>query len=570
MTYQIRRTTAETGEEIYLYQRSDGKKIALNSIYSPSKEIEKYLSKFEWNKKVLILIGIGNGLILHKLSETKEYIYIYAIEPYEELKLNEKTLEVIKENNIDFEYYQQFKLNSNKFRMILTKYIGLDFEIIIHPNYEYTDLNYIKEIIKELKEITKIIQINLNTELLFAKAWIIEPLLNLEYTLGLTAINELKDKFQGEKAILVASGPSLKDNIDIVKKMKEYSYVFAAGSAMNGLLFNGIIPDFVTVFDSSQVNYDVHFRNSKYNGPLIIGSIVNSDIVKNHQGEASLIIEEIDNITGQFRKDVLTFITVPSVAIFTLQVIYYLGFSEVYLVGQDLALLNGKYYAEGVNEHQGSINEKGTLFVENNLNEMVETTHPLYVFLQGFNSLIQNFEKDRLKIYNLSKNGAKINGAIFLPKENIDLSNWNKRKKIDIELTPIKSTVEGIMAQQKVIQELSNFSFILKKSLRKIKKINEKKVSLSEIKKVYKELVKLRSYPILENVVTNQFSMYILKLNNLFQYKLDKEDYTSQDLVLMVNEIRELFSLLDHFIEDILNDENVKKIKNKISKELEK
>lgn len=66
----------------------------------------------------------------------------------------------------------------------------------------------------------------------------------------------LKDLFVGKPAILVASGPSLDQSIDELKKVVGHCVLFAVDAAMAPLLKAGIMPDFVSTIDFHYVNFE--------------------------------------------------------------------------------------------------------------------------------------------------------------------------------------------------------------------------------------------------------------------------------------------------------------------------
>lgn len=562
MTRLFLQETAESGESVFIYQHENGRKVALNSLVSPDKEAEKFLKPFLGEKKIYFLIGMGNGAIVKKWLEFGDFIHLFIIEPYDEIEIDEELRRKLEEHpKVSLQYYSELTDTTESFRSVLETFLGLDMQIVVHPNYDKTDTSYLKEITAKLIDSTKLIRINQNTEYLFQKEWVIEPLSNLEYLFNLTSLDHLKDCFKGEKAVLVASGPSLKENIEHVRNMQKSAYIFAAGSAVNGLLHHGITPDFVTSFDSSIRNYEAHFKDSTYQGPLIVGSIVNSNILKNHKGTAVYCVESIDHITKRVNKDAVEFTVVPSVAVFTLQVIYYLGFREVYLVGQDLALVNGQYYAQGVNNHAGSMNEKATMYVESNSGEKVGTTHALYAFLESFVSVIKSMDKSRITVYNLSKHGAKIEGAEYIPAESLNFST--ERKKIDLRLNRAESSIEGVFAANKVIEELHQLLEEIKDVVRKLNYVSNDYVTVADLKRVSKLFARVTKHSIFEEVVIHQFSFMMQQINNLFAYRLDKEEYTSEDLLTMVKEIKKMLSVMHRYLEDLLQEERIKEIQQK-------
>jgi hypothetical protein len=564
--YEIQKEKSDSGKDVFVYvQKESQKRIPLNSTYSPEREAEKFVRK-HIGKKFYILVGIGNGSIVKKWMESdNNFVHLLIIEPFKQIEVDSTLREQIKKNEkVSFFYFHDLTpLSIVKYFQVL---LGIDTEILIHPHYDKTDIEYLREIIDQLLKAQKLVEMNRNTELVFRKEWIIQPLLNLRYTKELTPVDELKDKFKGQKAILCSSGPSLKDNISFVKRMKKFAYIFASGSAVNGLINNGVEPDFTVVFDASKINYDAHFKNTKYRGILIAGTTTQADILHDHKGEATFCIIDSDYITQRIHKNVAVFSSSSSVSILAMQLIYYLGFSEVYLVGQDLALLNGQYYADGVHKHENLKFVNNDLYVENNMGEKVVTTLSLYSNLESFNDLMKLINPNKTKVYNLSKYGAKIKGVPYCDPDNI----WPKdpRKEVQIELKPKKITVAGLEACKSILDEFKALQEEVEIVKSKLCKLNEKVVSEQDMKQVLKWFKKLRNHSILEDVIIKQLFFYVQKLSNEFHFKMDKSCYSNEDRVEMVTKIKHFVSIVEQYLLILLEDERIKVLEEQISAEL--
>lgn len=152
-------------------------------------------------------------------------------------------------------------------------------------------------------------------------------------------IAKLKNKFKGERCFIVGNGPSL-NQIDLTKLAGEYS--FAANSIFLKTKENGYKPTFYTVEDSQVIKDNVKEINNlkcQYNffpaekKSLFKGSEQNYFLNFNY----AFYIEnsdyfEIPRFSQNVAKEVYCG---QSVTIVNLQLAYYLGFTEVYLIGMD-------------------------------------------------------------------------------------------------------------------------------------------------------------------------------------------------------------------------------------------
>lgn len=538
----------------YVFNRNE-KNVYLNSIVSSKKEMLKFVGNLS-NDNFNIIIGIGNGTLIEELSTFKN-IHNLVIEPFNDIKLNEQQKDMlIQNNNISFYYYDE--LTPLIINSYIQRFSGLETNIQLHPHYDKTDITLMNEIILDIKNALTMMQVNKNTEHFFQKDWIIEPVLNLPFTTKIPLINEMKDQFKGETAFLVSSGPSLKEQIDFVKKNKENAYIFAAGSAINGLLSNGVEPDFVSVIDSSFINFTAHFQGSNYSGPLIVSGMANSKIVENHKGSFFLADLNLDSITKRYRESVDTFPAVPSVAVFTLQVIYYLGFSKVYMIGQDLALTNGNYYSEGVKVHQGTNQFESQLMVDSNNGDKVGTLYSLYSHLQSFNDLISLLDTEKMQIYNLSKHGAKIKGTKYIDVNEVSLTTKRNKKQdnckmeFSIDDAMIFEFVEELMLIEK------ETSFLLNR----LKKFNTAAINLEDLKRILKIFKKFREIDLIENVLLNQLSFYVQIINNKFEFLFEEKTINNENRLEMVRQIIKLVELTNTYVNELLVDDRFIKFKS--------
>lgn len=149
----------------------------------------------------------------------------------------------------------------------------------------------------------------------------------------------LKDKFKGKRCFIVGNGPSL-NKMDLIKLNNEYSF------AVNGIFYKtdemGYKPTFYVVEDSA-VMKDNTKRINEYECDYKFFPSIYKPKIKNRKNtyffnmnrsfyESKSPYYE----TPRFSKDCENRIYVgQSVTIDNLQLAYYMGFTEVYLIGMD-------------------------------------------------------------------------------------------------------------------------------------------------------------------------------------------------------------------------------------------
>jgi hypothetical protein len=563
MEYKIISQYADDGTEIFMYTQN-GRNIPLNSMYSPSKEADRFLKKITHiEKNLVIIIGFGNGILLEKMLESDVYekaAHFIFIEPFKEITVSEKS-NILLRNNKKVSFYYANEFTSLVFASYLSTFNSLPVSIHVHPNYSKVDSAILKDCLKRINEGINTREILNNTEMKFAVDWIVEPLLNLQFVNRSVNLKNLKDRFRGEKAVLIASGPSLKQNMSLIKKLKTSAYTFAVGSALRALLENEISPDFVLSIDSSERNYQTHFRDLQYKGTLIFETMSNSKIQKEHKGNLVVCRALDDHISSLFFSDLYSFpISAPSVAIFGLQVIAYLGFSEVYLVGQDLALIDGKYYAEGIREHEGMKSLCVETWVENNRGEKVGTTQALKIFLESFEKLISTLQN--IKIYNLSEFGAKIKGTEFLHPNSV--AEYPIRGYIEIDYEKTFNKDFSDLKIQEVIDHFRKLMDETQKASQFIKRLNKIGcVSPKDMSRILKMFKKISKNQLLEKVILSNLTFMFNRIINKFEYFENKERYSNEDLLSLTKELDNFYTLVINYIIDIINDQRIITFLNK-------
>ncbi|MBE1555015.1 motility associated factor glycosyltransferase family protein [Sporosarcina limicola] len=561
MSYIVSRVQSDSGQDIYMYEKN-GQKIGLNSLYSPGKEAERFIKKLEYlEKNFVILIGFGNGALLEGLLKSKAYdrnIHFLFIEPFCEVEVSDDLAnQITSTHKVSFFYAENF--NAITFSKYIAKYMSIPVSIQVHPNYSKIEDPVIKDCLQVITDGIETVQVFKNTQAAFAIDWIIEPLLNIRSLPKSMNIKSFQGKYKGERAILVASGPSLKEHIPFLQDNKESFHLFSVGSALRALLVNDIEPDYVVTMDAGATNYETHFKDLNYNGALIYETVSNSKIQDNHKGSLIVSRNIAEHITVQFSDEMYSFTqTSPSVAILALQVIAYLGFSEVYFVGQDLALVDGEYYAKDVQHHEAVKNIKEELLVVNNQGKQVGTTRALKIFLEAFEELIKNLPNE-MSLYNLSEQGAKIEGTQFI-KESTILKGNKKNSTVPKQL--IQSSVDPNHFIQTFIVKLDALKrdvLVASAGLKRHIKIGV--VNTNDMSKVLRDFRKASKHTILEDVILANLKFVFNSIVNNIQLLSSEQNNTSKGYLALIKELETFYRLVIAYCDEISKDKRLTQYK---------
>ena len=150
---------------------------------------------------------------------------------------------------------------------------------------------------------------------------------------------EKKGQFKGKPAMLVAAGPSLNEEIENIRYIKEngLAYIFSVGSAINTLIYHNIYPDAACTYDPTVNNQKVFAKVKEKNIkdiPMIFGSSVGYETLIDYPGKKYHMITSQDTVSNYYLKteeeDRLDIVLdAPSIAVVTLQLLYVLGFNPV-------------------------------------------------------------------------------------------------------------------------------------------------------------------------------------------------------------------------------------------------
>lgn len=99
-----------------------------------------------------------------------------------------------------------------------------------------------------------------------------------------------KESLENKPVIIAASGPSLTDEIENLKKIRKENsaYIFAVGSAINILIKNDVYPHATLSYDpgnTQHLNHDILRERDIKTVPLIYGTTVSEKTVNTYPGK---------------------------------------------------------------------------------------------------------------------------------------------------------------------------------------------------------------------------------------------------------------------------------------------
>jgi hypothetical protein len=256
----------------------------------------------------------------------------------------------------------------------------------------------------------------------------------------------LKGKFKGKPAIIVSPGPSLSQNIQLLKEFKGKGVIITGTHSLSAFKSSGIDPDIVMAVDVGDLS--THYDDYDMTG--IEALILGNSTRRHHYAQKAkriLTLPANKNSDEWFYQSVDKSVDVHtggSVSCTALSLAEIMGCSPILLVGQDLAFKGTKYYAdecihgqvELVETSEGAYlkadevlidgmlpNSQGDLIfaeqlqlteVDGYYGGKVKTSKILRGFLWWFESYIK-LRTHLPPVWNCTEGGAHIEGAVHKP-----------------------------------------------------------------------------------------------------------------------------------------------------------
>jgi hypothetical protein len=305
----------------------------------------------------------------------------------------------------------------------------------------------------------------------YEQMWTMNSMGNFVHVLETPSVFHLKgDMFRGKPAILAAAGPSLQEEFERLKYIKEngLAYIFSVGSANKALLANSIKPDAVTTYDPTSYNYYVFeqfYEQAIDDVPMIFGSSVGYKVLFDFPGPRLHMITNQDTIAQNLLKEEQLpqrdeiIHDAPTITILTLEMVYKLGFNPIILVGQNFGYKNDQYYAQGI-----SYSYRPTELQEHEKSDLLEVEGADGGFIKTTASHnLGRFQMEhclslwpQLNVINATKGGAKIKGAEYKPleeiiedglKEKVVLPDWHLQINRSYNFASVKGQADKLHDQ---------------------------------------------------------------------------------------------------------------------------
>ncbi len=236
-------------------------------------------------------------------------------------------------------------------------------------------------------------------------------------------LSSFKNKFYNKPAFIVANGPSLDKNIEILKKIKDKGLMIAAGSSVIPLLKEEIKPDAMCILERTEQAFLHHFRGIEYPEELVLLglAIIDKRNYQTFQGPRIPIFrsrEAMNRWVNRFIGDESCLSGGSNVSHLAYEAAIYMGANPIIFVGQDFAFApDGAHHSKKSRYYEGSsqsdYDKNKVVDVDSNDGKSISST-PLWTFFRkGLEEMIMN--TPHITVINATEGGAKINGTTCMP-----------------------------------------------------------------------------------------------------------------------------------------------------------
>ncbi len=546
--------------------KSDGanRDIKLHSAYDPVKEAQRSVESFNAGKCSIIAVsGIALGYHISSLKKKYPALQIIAIEnetAVTELcrKHNPSSLDGIlvihSENDLSI-FFEN--LNLSEFRGV-SHYIH-------RPSYQLNSAFY-DSILANMKTYISSRVSDLLTRFEFEEKWVKNIFTNLRWLGRAPGVSSFFNSFNGYPGIIISAGPSLREELEILKELRDKAVIICVDTAFKVLSKAGIEPHFVMTLDAQKYSFK-HFTGVLPADTVLISDMVSCPSILNYyrgRKVLSTTSKFYQNPTGKTIRE-----TTPSmdwieqyadspgdiqsggsVATSAFDFLLNIGCNPIILLGQDLAYTGREIHCSGTYHNDDWMPQINRLKNLDSINQNVIRKRKIkYVTrFNGNGRVISDFVFDlykswfedsasivNVKVINSNSGGARIAGTTEISSQELNLKTQTESPSalIDRILHVAKPATLDILTQK--ITEVQ----------KKIKNIINIAESGRNDDEKYSEIDRILDEP---------------DVNSLLKPLMRKTDfYTSRHIidsskiqVMMYNEIRNSSLKISSFIEKFL------------------
>ncbi|EPD8387478.1 6-hydroxymethylpterin diphosphokinase MptE-like protein [Campylobacter coli] len=485
------------------------------------------------------IYGIGNALLIKNLAKHYKHLFVFeseielfilalsTIDLSEELCSGKIYLVDIEEERVDIQLLILFDMKD------MFEYLSL-YEMFISSHYylkyyETSILSLNELCIKSASVVIRNADITCFLPLLTHGQFLQNIPSMLESIPFQRILSERKNKF--ENAIVVSAGPSLAKQLPLLKAYQDKAVIFCADGALSMLEKEGIIPDYVTNLDFTDLAMKF-FQNKENKTSLNMLSCATHPSLVHFLDNKSVVLRD-DPLYQRFNLNDFGYIdTGTHVSHFSYTLALALGFKNIIMIGQDLA------FDEKGNSHSKGFDFGEKFSGEENIDKLKipayagkgeVLTHTTWNDYRIKLEYLFACNDQKAKFYNATEGGARINFTEELSfKECCEKLLTKEKPKFELPKSLTKNRSDKLLVK---------FKEKIQKDQENAKRFLDDALALKQI---------------LENILSKDFILPLEFLEKVYQnienfnHSLDEDEFI-QDEVL-----RGAFAYRGKLISDVL------------------
>ncbi|EKR7062249.1 motility associated factor glycosyltransferase family protein, partial [Campylobacter jejuni] len=485
------------------------------------------------------IYGIGNALLIKNLSKHYKHLFIFeseielfilalsVIDLSEELYSGKIYLADIEEERVDIQLLILFDMKD------ISEYLSL-YEMFVNNVYYkkfYEDIWHKADELCEKNIKVVIRNLGSNSDLSFeCYSHLLQNIPSMLESIPFQRIlSERKNKF--DNTIVVSAGPSLAKQLPLLKAYQDKAVIFCADGALSMLEKEGIVPDYVTNLDFTDLAMNF-FQNKENKTSLNILSCATHPNLVHFLDNKSVILRD-DPLYQRFNLNDFGYIgTGAHVSHFSYTLALALGFKNIIMIGQDLA------FDEKGNSHSKGFDFGEKFSGEENIDKLKVPAYAgkgevlTHITWNDYRIKLEYLfacNDQKAKFYNATEGGARINFTEELSfKECCEKLLTKEKPKFELPKSLTKNRSDKLLAK---------FKEKIQKDQENAKRFLDDALALKQI---------------LENILSKDFILPLEFLEKVYQnienfnHSLDEDEFI-QDEVL-----RGAFAYRGKMIADVL------------------
>lgn len=427
--YTFRIEVAVNGEKYPVAETEQGV-WQLNSRYDPEQAAQIFANRYEklCPYENTVVFGMSDGRALrHMLEKGDDTNFWIIYEP--SVELFSMMLKEFDLSDIFLNEQVHFVIDSeNKYKIALSRIVSYNtkslLQHVILPGYDALFYERCKRIVDEMVMQIEYSEISKNTVNMFQREFGLGGIQCMGDALCQSNIYQMREYFQSQKVcdlpvIIVAAGPSLNKNIDLLKEAKGKAFILVVDAALRAMEGHGICPDLALSVDA-RVRDDFFTDVDIQEIPFYLTSHSKLSLIQNHTGRHFYDVAPNDLFEALARKvsenEYVSLGGGGSVSTDAFSLALYLGFHTIIFVGQDLAFTGGQSYNQTLikdsKSNQDYIDSRVRVWTKDYQGNPIETDYQMDMYRRWLVKEIKGLSED-YHIIDATEGGAKIAGTII-------------------------------------------------------------------------------------------------------------------------------------------------------------